>query len=217
MESATAEEYLEVIYKLSREEAVRPSKIASALGVAAPTVTSQLKRLEAKGLLTRPHGRVKLTGEGEARALSVVRSHRLSERFLTDVLGIPVDEAHDEACKWEHALSPRVQQALEEFLQMPDVCPHGHPIPAADGTVGTVHGHQLTDSLPGDAVRVVQVAEDDDALLSYLTSLGLLPGTVLRVVDVAPFHGPLLVEVGGSQYALGREVAAQIVVVGVSV
>lgn len=212
MNSATSEEYLEVIYKLAEQGPARASEIAHALAVSAPTVTSQLKRLEAKGLVKRPHGKVELTAEGRAQALGVIRGHRLSERFLADVLGLPLDQVHAEACKMEHALSPKVQEALEEFLKRPDVCPHGHPIPAADGTMGSVDGVSLCDSAAGDRVRIVQVAEDDESLLSYLASLGLLPGAEVRVVDVAPFHGPLLVDVGGSQYALGREVADRVLV-----
>lgn len=210
MRSATTEEYLETIYKLSQDEPVRPGRVAESLGVSAPTVTSQLKRLQKRGLIKRPGGRVVLTETGRADALHVIRSHRLSERLLSDVLGMPLDEIHEEACRLEHALSPKVQEALELFLEGPDVCPHGHPIPTAAGEIAEVDAEPLCESISGDRVEIVQVAEDDEALLSYLASLGMLPGTRMLVCDVAPFHGPLLVEVGGSQYALGREVAGKV-------
>lgn len=212
MKHSATEEYLEVIYKLSQDGPVRPSRIAEALGVSAPTVTAQLRRLKDRGLVTRPGGRVALTGEGVSAALAVVRSHRLSERFLADVLGLPLDEVHEEACRLEHALSPKVQEALEQFLESPEVCPHGHPIPSAEGTIAEVEGEPLSEVEVGRRVRIVQLAEDDEALLSYLASLGLLPGEEMTVRDVAPFRGPLLVEIGGSQYAIGREVAGRVLV-----
>ncbi|MFA5843664.1 MAG: metal-dependent transcriptional regulator [Coriobacteriia bacterium] len=212
MSSATLEEYLEAIYKLAEKGDVRPAQLADALGVSAPTVSATLKRLEAHGLIERPAGGVTLTPTGRAEAVDIVRRHRLAERFLVDVLGLAWDEVHEEACVLEHALSPRVQAALETFMDNPSVCPHGHPIPAADGSVGTVEGRPLADLIADESGEVVQVAEDDDSLLSYLASLGMFPGAVVRVCEVAPFKGPLLVEVGGSRYALGRDVAGRILV-----
>lgn len=212
MSSATLEEYLEAIYKLAEKGTVRAAQLADALGVSAPTVSATLKRLEARGLVERPGGGVSLTRTGRIEAVDIVRRHRLAERFLVDVLGLPWDEVHEEACVLEHALSPRVQAALEAFMESPSVCPHGHPIPTADGSVGTVDGRPLADLGANEGGEVVQVAEDDDALLSYLASLGMFPGALVRVCEVAPFKGPLLVEVGGSRYALGRDVAGRILV-----
>lgn len=210
MPSSAMEEYLEVIYKLAEKGDVRPSQIAEALGVSGPTVTAALKRLGVQGLATRPRGRVALTPEGRTQALAIIRGHRLSERFLADVLGLPLDEVHEEACLLEHALSPRVLEALAEFLQRPEYCPHGHPIPSADGVVATSQGESLCTRDIGERVEIVSVAEDDPGMLTYLSSLGLLPGTEILISDIAPFHGPLLVNVRGSQYALGREVADKI-------
>lgn len=212
MPSTATEEYLEVIFKLSQAGPVRPGKVAESLGVAAPTVTAQLRRLGAAGLIARPGGAIELTRKGRSEALRVVRGHRLSERFLVDVLGLSLEEVHEEACLLEHALSPKVQEALEEFLDSPEVCPHGHPIPSADGAVADVDGAPLSAAESGDKVVVVQVAEEDDEMLRYLASLGLLPGARVNVSDVAPFEGPLLLDVGGSQYALGRDVARHILV-----
>lgn len=214
MPSATLEEYLEIIYKLSGRADVRPGQIAEALGVSAPTVTATLGRLSERGLIERPDGGVELTLEGRRVALDIVRRHRLAERFLVDALGLPWDEVHDEACQLEHALSPRVQQALEAFLENPSVCPHGHPIPSANGDIAALEGLPLCESGAGDEVEIVRIEDEGEDLLSYLASLGMLPGTQVRVCDVAPFKGPLLVEVGESRYALGRDVAGKIVVAG---
>lgn len=212
MATATLEEYLETIYKLSEKGSVRPTPIAEALGVSGPTVTVTLRRLEAAGYVVRDGNDVVLTDAGRTLALDIVRRHRISERFLVDVLGLPWDEAHEDACRLEHALSPRVLAALEEFLENPEVCPHGHPIPTAEGSIAAVSGAPLCDFDAGSNVRIVQVSEDDDAMLAYLGSLGLFPGTRVRVCEVAPFNGPLMVDVDGSTYALGREVADRILV-----
>jgi len=212
MATATLEEYLETIYKLSEKGTVRPTPIAEALGVSGPTVTVTLRRLEAAGYVVREGNDVVLTDAGKTLALDIVRRHRISERFLVDVLGLPWDEAHEDACRLEHALSPRVLAALEEFLENPEVCPHGHPIPTAEGSIASVSGAPLCDFEAGDSVRIVQVSEDDDAMLAYLGSLGMFPGTRVRVCEVAPFNGPLMVDVDGSTYAIGREVADRILV-----
>lgn len=213
MLSATLEEYLETIYKLSERGQVRPGQIADMLRVSAPTVTATLGRLQSQGLVTRSDdGGVELTVDGRKQALDIVRRHRLAERLLVDVLGLSWDEVHDEACELEHALSPKVQEALERLLDNPEVCPHGHPIPAAGGDVAEQEGVPLCEHGPGDEVRIVRIDDEDDALLAYLSSLGMFPGTTVRVRDVAPFKGPLTVEVGGQTHAIGREVAQKVVV-----
>ncbi len=212
MPSETLEEYLEAIYKLSEHGEARPSRLAEAMSVSAPTVTSTLKRLKAGGLITRPGGAVALTPAGRTEALSIIRRHRLAERLLVDVLGMPWEDVHEEACKLEHALSPKVQAALETYLVNPDVCPHGHPIPSAEGDVAEPTGEPLCGFDTGADVEIVRIEEEDERLLSYLASLGMYPGTRVKVCDVAPFQGPLMVEVNGSRYALGRDVAAKIVV-----
>ncbi len=214
MPSATIEEYLVAIYKLAETGPVRPGQVAEAMSVSAPTVTATLGRLQSAGLVDRPDGGVELTLSGRRGALDIIRRHRLSERFLVDVLKLPWAEVHEEACQLEHALSPRVQEALERFMDNPEVCPHGHPIPSADGAIAEQVGAPLCDSSSGDEVKIVRIEDEDGELLSYLSSLGMFPGTAVRVCDIAPFKGPLMVEVGDAKYALGREIAEKIVVAG---
>ena len=213
MPTATLEEYLETIYKLAQKGAVRPTQVADSIGVSGPTVTATLRRLETQGLVERtPDGGVLLSDDGLRSALDIVRRHRIAERFLVDVLGLDIGEAHEDACLLEHALSPRVLLALEQYLDSPEVCPHGYPIPASDGSVAAVNGRPLSDLVQGESAVVLQIAEDDDAVLSYLASLGLLPGTKVTVLETAPFGGPLVVEVGDSRPALAREIAALVLV-----
>lgn len=212
MPTATLEEYLESIYRLAGNGAVRPTQIAESVGVSGPTVTATLRRLERQGYVTRRGTDVELTDEGRARALDIVRRHRVAETFLVETLGLDWDAAHEEACLLEHALSPRVLEALEVFLHNPAACPHGHPIPAADGSLATVEGCLLCDVPIGGSASVLRVAEHDDRLLGYLGTLGLRPGTKVSVVDSAPFQGPLTVEVSGIRTAIAREVAALVTV-----
>jgi DtxR family Mn-dependent transcriptional regulator len=213
MPSSTLEEYLEAIYKLSEKGEVRPGLIADSLSVSAPTVTATLGRLEKAGLIARPNNRVLLTEEGRLQAVSIIRRHRLAEVFLHDVLQLPWDVVHEEACKLEHALSPEVAVALERFLEDPQRCPHGHVIPRADGTMPEESGIALSDAVPGASYVIAQVDEEEgEEFLAYLGELGLYPGTAVEVIEVAPFDGPVVVLVGDQRRAVGRQAASLVMV-----
>jgi len=209
MPTPTLEEYLETIYKLSLDGVVKPTRIAEAMGVSGPTVTATLKRLESRGLVAREGTAVVLTAEGVADAVEIVRKHRISERFLTDVLGFDWTVAHEEACRLEHALSPRVVAALESLLENPEFCPHGHPIPAADGSIAAASGTSLAEAARDAVVEVVSVAEDE-GVLAYLAEQGLVPGARVTVTAAEPFGGPLTVDVDGVQRVLALDVAARV-------
>jgi DtxR family Mn-dependent transcriptional regulator len=206
MPTPTLEEYLETIYKLSQDGRARPTQIAEAVGVSGPTVTATLKRLEGHGLVSREGTGVLLTDTGMSRAVDIVRRHRIAERFLVDALGLDWEAAHEDACLLEHALSPRVLEALETFLGGPSVCPHGHPIPSADGSVADFGGVGLDTADPGSVMTVLRVAEDEE-LLGYLGEIGMRPGERVEVLSIEPFGGPLTIRIGGDTRALAREVA----------
>lgn len=213
MDSPTAEEYLEIIYKLRQaERPVKQSQVANALKLHPTTVGEMIRRLSKKGLVKRGARGIDLTKAGERVAIELIRRHRLSERFLVDVLGLPWEKAHDEACKLEHALSEDVTDSLEKFLESPASCPHGHPIPDRSGRISAERVRELSALSTGDRGTIVRVNEDDGEILAYLASLGLLPKVEVAVEEVAPFGGPLLVRVGRAKYALGREVASKIMV-----
>ena len=213
----SAEEYLEAIFKLERgTDPVTVKRLADDLGIAPPSVSEMLHRLRAAGLVEEPaEGRgIALTAAGETEGATLVRRHRLSERFLVDYLDMPWDAVHEEACKLEHVLSPEVEARLAEQLGNPRTCPHGHTIPAEDGSLVEEDLRPLSGLAPGDEGVIGCIAEESSDLLRYLASLGLLPDTPVAVESVAPFNGPLLVRVGGSQYALGREVTDKIMLRG---
>jgi DtxR family Mn-dependent transcriptional regulator len=213
----SVEEYLEAIFKLQRgADPVTVTRLAAELGVAPPSVSEMLRRLRGEGLVeeSAAAGGIRLTKAGETEGATLVRRHRLSERFLVDYLDMPWDAVHDEACKLEHVLSPEVEARLAEQLGNPRTCPHGHTIPSEDGTIAEDDLRPLSGLEPGEQAVIGCIAEEKSDLLRYLASLGLLPDTRVAVESVAPFNGPLLVRVGGSQYALGREVTDKIMVRG---
>ena len=213
----SVEEYLEALFKLQRgPDTVTVTRLAAELGVAPPSVSEMLRRLRADGLVVEPAESrgITLTAAGETEGAILVRRHRLSERFLVDYLDMPWDAVHEEACKLEHVLSPEVEARLAEQLGNPRTCPHGHTIPGEDGSLADDDLRPLSGLEPGDEAVIGCIAEEKSDLLRYLASLGLLPDTPVAVESVAPFNGPLLVRVGGSQYALGREVTDKIMVRG---
>jgi Mn-dependent transcriptional regulator len=122
------EEYCETIFELAEDDLeVIQARIAERIEVSRPAVSEMIKRLEAEGLVDMKGSAISLTGEGQQLAQAVVRRHRLAERFLTDVLQLSWAEAHHEAGKWEHVISPVVEEALNLFLDTPTTCPHGNP------------------------------------------------------------------------------------------
>jgi len=207
------EEYCEAIFELREDEIdVVQARLAERLRVSRPAVSEMVGRLRAAGMVNVDDGAVRLTSDGAALAEQVVRRHRLAERFLTDVLGLPWAEAHEEAGRWEHVLSPRVEEALDAYLDHPTTCPHGNPIP------GSGHVEQATETLAhvpvGSAFVVVRIPEElewTDGMLEYLQSAALEPGHGGEVVSVAPDG---TVTVRGSRGAVGLSpfVAQRIIV-----
>jgi DtxR family Mn-dependent transcriptional regulator len=198
--SAVVEDYLQAIYILESEgTAVIGARLAEFLHVSPPTVTEAVQRMSADGLVDHEkRGGIRLTGRGEEVAESVIRRHRLVERLMTETLGLNWAEAHIEAQGLEHALSPRVEEALDEFLGRPTTCPHGNPIPGS-GAPRVLPGERLADVTPGvehEVVRISEEAEEDMELLLYLQRHHMTPGQRLVVREVLPSAGSMSVELG---------------------
>jgi DtxR family Mn-dependent transcriptional regulator len=211
--SESIEEYLEAMFKLALSAGgITVGRLAAELGVAPSSVSEMIARLDAAGLVVRSDGRLELTPEGRHEGASLVRRHRLSERFLVDVLAVPWDQVHDEACKFEHALSADVEARLAERLGNPATCPHGYAIPDEHGELTELSARPLAELQTGERGVIACVDEADPELLRYLASLGLQPDVTVAIESVAPFGGPQLVRVGDAQYALGREVSARVFV-----
>lgn len=211
MNTPRIDEYLETIYKLEQgEHPVRIVTISSYLNLSSPSVHEMLKRLKDNKLINLTKGGVCLTKKGEKEAKKIVRKHRLSERFLTDFLGLSWESAHDEACKLEHVLSDEVEETLAKKLGSPDTCPHGHPIPDKNGHIKSLKTKNLDKLKSGESAVIKSVSEEDSKVLQYLANLGLLPEVKIKVEEVAPFGGPLIIRIGKSRYAIGRTIASKI-------
>lgn len=208
------EEYLEAVYRLEREgPGVTTSRLASALGVAPASVSGMLKKLSKDGYLQHvARGEVKLTRSGLEVAVRVLRRHRLAERLLTDVLGMPWDQVHDEACMLEHAISERVEEQLVALLRDPQTCPHGQPIPSRDLSDPIAVGEPLAQLPEGANATVASVTEEFPEILRYLADIGVRPGSALRVVRKAPLGGPVTIQNDGGRHAISLELASMIVV-----
>jgi DtxR family Mn-dependent transcriptional regulator len=169
------EEYLQILFWL--QEAGLPmtgANVARAMQLSPPTVHEMVGRLERDGYITRAKDRtIAFTAEGSAHAEGIVRRHRLIERFLTDVLGVPWDEVHEEAERLEHAMSPVLEQRMLAAIGDAKTCPHGHPIVA--GAL-RLSGVPMADVAVGASVRVLRFENEAEDLLHYLKASGLEPG-----------------------------------------
>ncbi len=168
------EEYLQSLFWL--QEAGLPmtgANVARAMQLSAPTVHEMIGRLERDGYSTRDSDRaIAFTPSGAEHAEGIVRRHRLIERFLTDVLGIPWDEVHEEAERLEHAMSPTLEARMLAAIGDAKTCPHGHPIVAGERLAGV----PLADVALGASVRVLRFENEAEDLLRYLKAAGLEPG-----------------------------------------
>ena len=163
-------------------------------------------------LNTSPAVRSSLRRSGLEVAVRVLRRHRLAERLLTDVLGMPWDEVHEEACMLEHAISDRVEQRLMTLLNNPETCPHGHPIPPKDLSDPKRIGMPLAQVEAGRQTAVVGVTEEVPEILRYLGQVGLRPGANVHVIEKAPLGGPMTVENENGRHAISLELARMVMV-----
>ncbi len=214
MPSETVEEYLEAIYKLEQEASpVATSALAARLELSPASVSEMMRKLAQQELVVyEPYRGVSLTEDGKRTALRLIRRHRLWERFLTDLLGLSWDVVHEEACRLEHAVSDLVTERLAEVLERSETCPHGHPIPTAQGEVAVEATKPLTELGPGEKGLVQYIVEERSDLLRYLKDLGLVPEATVHLEAKAPFEGPLTVGVEGKQHILGQRAASLIMV-----
>jgi DtxR family Mn-dependent transcriptional regulator len=168
------EEYLQTLFWLQEAGlGMTGANVARAMQLSAPTVHEMVGRLERDGYITRDKDRmIAFTVLGAEHAEGIVRRHRLIERFLTDVLGVPWDEVHEEAERLEHAMSPVLEERMLAAIGDAKTCPHGHPIAAGARLAGV----PLADVAVGASVKVLRFENEAEDLLHYLKSSGLEPG-----------------------------------------
>ena len=207
------EEYCECIFELQEDDVdVIQARIAERLQVSRPAVSEMIRKLEAEALITTTSNTIRLTSAGADLAQSVVRRHRLAERFLTDILGLPWAEAHHEAGRWEHVMSTNVEVAMDRLLGSPTTCPHGNPIPGS--LYQAPDSRRLVDLAVGDVFTVSRIPEELEftpGLLEFLQGASLLPGNAGTVTASSP-DGTMTVEVLGSHVGVGAFASARILV-----
>jgi DtxR family transcriptional regulator, Mn-dependent transcriptional regulator len=208
--SEAVEDYVKAIYALERhgEGPITTSALAERLAVAPSSVTAMLKRLDELGLVRyEPYHGVTLTRSGERVALEVMRHHRLIESFLAEALEMPWDRVHDEAEVLEHYISEDLERRIARKLGNPALDPHGDPIPSPELDLAADRTTALARLAPGQVATFARVSDSDPEMLRYLDERGIRPGVRLEVTGTQPFGGPLFVAVGGSEHALGGELA----------
>jgi len=201
------QDYLKAIHGLGgAERMVLPVDVAARLEVRAPSVTGMLKRLGEAGLINYEPGRgAQLTKKGVAQARRVIRRHRLLELFLTRVLGLDWSEVDTEADALEHAISPRLEQAIAAYLGEPLEDPHGHPIPTREGGLAQRQLKSLDQCAAGQSIVIREVQDDNPERLRRWRALGLTPGARVRILSYQPLDDMFQLQVGDSTIPVGSE------------
>jgi DtxR family Mn-dependent transcriptional regulator len=197
------EEYLQTLYWLQEAGlAMTGANVARAMQLSAPTVHEMVGRLERDGYISRAGDKsIRFTDDGVVHAEGIVRRHRLIERFLTDVLGIPWDEVHEEAERLEHAMSPVLEERMLAAIGDAKTCPHGHPIRAGK----RIEGVPLADVALGAQVRILRFENEAEDLLHYLKAAGVEPG--MEGTLVSADGDEVVVEYDGGRASVTRSVA----------
>lgn len=217
----TTEMYLKTVFELI-EDGVVPlrARIAERLGHSGPTVSQTVARLERDGLMVVSGDRhLELTDEGKDRATQVMRKHRLAERLLTDVIGLDWPHVHEEACRWEHVMSRRVEKRLLGLLDHPRHDPYGNPIPgleqigepaaSVEPTGPTLSAIVTADETEFTVQRIGEPLQVDVDLLGQFETAGLMPGAQLRARRDGDH---IAVSVGTATLQLAEDVTAHIFV-----
>ncbi len=208
---SSGSEYLEAVYELAEEgERVAQARIAERLGVSRAAVSVQVKRLVKQNYVRVGAAReIELTQTGHRVAEEMVRRHRMTERFLTDVLKLPWHLAHEEANRFQSGISDEIEARMLAMLRGPATCPHGNPIPGT-GAVFRTDLIPLNEIGTGQAAVLERLLEDVELhtdVLRYFEEHGIMPGATLRVEAVAP-DGTRTVRVGAKAPAsIGADLA----------
>jgi DtxR family transcriptional regulator, Mn-dependent transcriptional regulator len=207
------EEYCECIFELHEDDVeVIQARIVERLNVSRPAVSEMIKKMEVDGLVTSGNGTIRLTRTGTELAELVVRRHRIAERFLTDLLGLSWAEAHTEAGKWEHVISPAVEMAMVRVLGEPTTCPHGNPIPGSQYEApDAVRLAELPVGSHFTVRRIPEELEFTPGLLDFLEHAAIQPGHEGVITGTSP-DGTMTIEIGGARVGLGSFASTRILV-----
>ncbi len=215
MLSFTEENYLKCIYHLAEggAKAVLTNEIADSMNTKAASVTDMIKKLSGKSYIAyEKYYGVKMTKLGKAKALSIIRKHRLWETFLVQKLKFSWDEVHEIAEQLEHIQSPLLIEKLDEFLNYPKADPHGEPIPDRHGKVELPAQGCLLEQPLGYVGNVVAVKDSDSNLLKYLNKIGTIPGKKVELIGKEQYDESLEIIVDKKKLTISKSVAQNILV-----
>lgn len=212
--SETVENYLKAIHTLCKESPTGEAgmtNLAAVVGVTTGTATSMAKRLAtAKLAKYQRFGGVSLTAKGTKAAVNIIRRHRLIETFLVKTLKLDWSVVHTEADRLEHAISPMVLEALDDFLGRPDLDPHGDPIPDSDGRVRDTQAEPLSECHAGDTIRITRIADQEESFLLFAAEHGLRPGAQVSILAVDPAAQSVTVQADDAPVTLALAAASKI-------
>ncbi|HEX9442687.1 MAG TPA: metal-dependent transcriptional regulator [Candidatus Binatia bacterium] len=210
----TAEDYLRTIFVLGEDmQPVIAARVAEEVGVSPSTIVTTLRRLQSQGYLkVERRKEIHLTAKGRRVAEGILRRHFLTERLLTDVLGMDWVKAHQEAHRLEHAISAEVEERLAKLLNNPVTCPHGNTIPGQEGrsTRKSSSLHLMAEGREVVLQRITEGGERDSRLLGFMQDHQLVPGAKVTILEVAPSLGVMNLRVGRDEFALGIEAAKKL-------
>jgi len=214
--SIIQQKYLAEAYRIAHYQGDNPyittSALAERMNVSAPAVAAVVERLKRGGFVEHePYRGMRLTPKGEREALMSIRRHRIVEVFLVKVMGFAWHEVHDEADAIGAVIGEELTARMEKMAGYPKRCPHGEPIPTADGVMPPIHDVQLSaiEDVPKELI-VSRVSSHDPEVLKYLGSLQLVPEQRIALLNRAPFHGPLRLRIGKQEQVIGYELARSI-------
>ena len=214
MASEQIENYLKNIYKLSSHEGkVTTSSLSDKLQISPASVSEMIKKLAEEGTLTHtPYKGVELTEEGKQLALRIIRKHRLWEMFLVEVLHFSWDEIDDEAERFEHIMSDKMEAKIDDVLGHPSTDPHGDPIPTRDGALKYVVSMPLIEAEEGKSVRVLRVSDSNSEMLQYVSSIGISLNKKIQIKQKMNFDNSMILKINNKEVNISSTIASNIFV-----
>ena len=215
MDNISQEDYLTAIFR-NQDDAgeIKPNLLATKLEISNAAVTDMLRKLSRDGFVDyKKYKSIKLTDEGEIYAKNMLRRHRIWEVFLHQKLDMPWDKVHEEAEKLEHSSSDELINLLEEFLEYPEVDPHGYPIPDKNGRIKKSKSVvAITELNENDSAIVIRVNDDVKNLLSYVTKIGISLGKEIIIKDKLEYDGSVLMQIDNKEVNISNKIASNIFV-----
>jgi DtxR family Mn-dependent transcriptional regulator len=206
--------YLAEMYRIQDDFGeVTLSRLADGMHVSLQTASRMIRRMAEEGhIIHEPYKNIRLTAQGTRIALGVIRFHRIIENYLVRVMGFGWDEVHEMTEQLEKAADEKLVERMYELAGRPTRCPHGEPIPTADGVMPELNDAPLTERQGGDQVVISRIKTHNPERLRYLAKVNMVPGTMLTVNGHGPFNGPVHLSLGSETHVLGYELANQVYV-----